>query len=269
MLGKLFKHEFRATAKQILPVYMATLVIAFVNGLFMDFNPRTNTALSNNFVMGILAMVLVILIMTCFIMTWVMAINRFYKNVFGKEGYLTMTLPVNTWEIILTKSVVPLFWFIASLIVAFLAMFLLGVGALGINAIKKLDFQMFFDFIKTFFQQIGFQNIKELFTWGTLEFFVSFFTWNMTIFLAISIAQLPLFAKRKGIFSVLIAIFINLILSSTVFKVLEDMAFKNSFGSSQYIALRAQYSIVVNLIILVVFFFLTNRILSRHLNLEN
>ena len=62
-------------------------------------------------------------------------IQRFYKNVLGDEGYLTLTLPVNVHEILWSKLIVSFVWFLATGLIAiaavFIAVFTLTYSELG------------------------------------------------------------------------------------------------------------------------------------------
>ena len=52
------------------------------------------------------------------VMSLVVMIQRFYKNVLGDEGYLTLTLPVNVHEILWSKLIVSFVWFLATGLIA-------------------------------------------------------------------------------------------------------------------------------------------------------
>ena len=69
------------------------------------------------------------------VMAMVVMIQRFYKNVLGDEGYLTLTLPVNVHEILWSKLIVSFVWFLATGLIAiaavFVAVFTLTYSELG------------------------------------------------------------------------------------------------------------------------------------------
>ena len=94
MLRKLLKHEFRATARIMLPLF-GLLVLASVgaNLSIRGMLDSDSTFLST---LGtILIMLFTVAIVAVGIMAFILMINRFYKNLLQDEGYVMMTLPVS------------------------------------------------------------------------------------------------------------------------------------------------------------------------------
>ena len=88
MLGKLIKYEFNANSRTFLPMYIALILVAAVNRVLRVTMSEANLAF------GISIMLLVGLFMALGIITLVVIIQRFNKNLLGDEGYLMFTLPV-------------------------------------------------------------------------------------------------------------------------------------------------------------------------------
>ena len=108
MLSKLLKYEFRATGRIMLPVYALLLVTAggtSVTGSLMGRYPES-TVLS----------IFRTLFMTLFafttfgvlLLTLVLMVYRFYKNLMTDEGYLMFTLPVSRSLLIWSKLIVSM-----------------------------------------------------------------------------------------------------------------------------------------------------------------
>lgn len=81
----------------------------------------------------ILSLIFGILVAGAWIATFVIIIRRFYKNVFGREGYLTLTLPVSSHQLILSKLLASLIWTVFNAIIlaigiTFLILPISGVG---------------------------------------------------------------------------------------------------------------------------------------------
>ena len=116
MLGKLIKHEFRATGRVMLPMYLvllATAVGSNLSGRWMLGSSRS--ALS---VLGTLIVVAFgFAIFGVLLMSFVLMIQRFYKNLLQDEGYLMFTLPVSVHQHIWAKVIVSAVWFIATVLV--------------------------------------------------------------------------------------------------------------------------------------------------------
>ena len=53
------------------------------------------------------------------LMTYYAVIIRYYRSIYGNEGYLTNTLPIETYEIILAKLLTFLSWFVVNGIIIF------------------------------------------------------------------------------------------------------------------------------------------------------
>ena len=116
MLGKLLKHEIKATSREYLLLYGAFLIITIFNKIFLEVNTgRRNTMIS--IFQNIFMAAYVLMCMTIFIVTIILIIRRFYKNLLGDEGYLMFTLPVKTYELILSKLVISLLWFVLSFVI--------------------------------------------------------------------------------------------------------------------------------------------------------
>ena len=86
MLTKLLKHEFRATARIMGPLYLVLLAVA------LGFNFSARLMDSGNFVLNMLAalvvMAYVVAITAVFIVAFILMLQRFYKNLLGDEGYI-------------------------------------------------------------------------------------------------------------------------------------------------------------------------------------
>ena len=140
MLIKLMKHEFRATGRIILPLYLVLLVTA------VGANFTTRGLLSTQYklldVLGaLLVMAFVVAIMGVCVMSMVVMVQRFYKNLLGDEGYVMMTLPVSVHQQIWAKIIVSTVWFAATLFMVMLACL---VMAYDVGLVSQF-FQALFD----------------------------------------------------------------------------------------------------------------------------
>ena len=135
MFFKLIKYEWRAMIRSMLPIYVATLAIAAVNGIMIngDLCLRVQEMLSGTFLesllaifQGILVMIYIGLIIGLFVMTMVIIVQRFYKGLLKEEGYLMFTLPVSVTQLTVSKAVVSVIISILSGLVAFFAIGLLA-----------------------------------------------------------------------------------------------------------------------------------------------
>ena len=113
MLGKLIKHEFRATGRILLPLLGAELLLSVLAG----FSVRGLDRVENMGILGVMYVTtLVVFFLGLFalsVVAFVLMIQRFYKNLLRDEGYLSMTLPVSVDEQLFAKLIVSFVWFAA------------------------------------------------------------------------------------------------------------------------------------------------------------
>ncbi len=123
MLGKLLKHEFRATARIMWVIYAAMLALSVGSHFAIRYMDRPET----HQLLRILALLVTVLWVLALIfgavMTLVLMVHRFYKNYLTDEGYLMFTLPVSIHSMIFSKLIVAVAWTILTVLVM-----LLGIG---------------------------------------------------------------------------------------------------------------------------------------------
>ena len=129
MLGKLMKHEFRATARIMLPVMGAMAALALLANLSIR---GLAGNLSDVPMLKILFTLIIIFfgaaVVATAVMSLVIMVSRFYRNLLKDEGYLMFTLPVSVHELIWSKLIVSLVWFLATGLLIFLVMALMALN---------------------------------------------------------------------------------------------------------------------------------------------
>ena len=120
MLGKLLKHEWKATARKYGLFYLilaaVTLFTAAIHAI-----PTDNVF----FVMGEISLIVVYIISlfgVVFCSTG-MAVVRFYKNMVSDEGYLTFTLPAKVEQLVISKFLVAVVWQLITVVLCILSLF--------------------------------------------------------------------------------------------------------------------------------------------------
>ena len=127
MLIKLMKHEFLATGRVMLPLYLLLVVVSVgvnlsVHGMAMVSNPIFD-------LLGALfAISYVLIIFAAFILCLVVIVARFYRNMMGPEGYLTLTLPVSVHQHVLSKLFISLLWMVLTGAAVALSVLLIFLG---------------------------------------------------------------------------------------------------------------------------------------------
>lgn len=133
---KLLKYEWKACARTCLPLYGVLILMSFVTHLLYSI-PQNSTfgfmmpAISSMLYMGVM--------MAAFVVTAVILIQRFYKNLLGSEGYLMFTLPVTVTQHLLSKTIIAVVMIALSGIAAFLSIGIfadMSFGTLFVDMIK-------------------------------------------------------------------------------------------------------------------------------------
>ena len=264
MLGKLLKYELKATSRVFVPLYIAILVVSIVNGLSL------NLEIFN--IQGLATIILMCLFISLFVITIVVTIQRFNKNLLKDEGYLMFTLPVSSKHLILSKYLTSLIWTFLSFVVAFLSFTIIFM----IPTYKYFDFSYFINEFNLLFSNMLNLNILGQFIKIILLMIISYTIFIFNVYLALSVGQLPIFNRFRNVSSFIGFLVINLLISYV--QNIVDNAFVNieaidnvnySIDSiSSIVSKGLNVAIIINIIIILVLFFATSYILNKKLNLE-
>lgn len=128
MLRKLLKYELKATSRIFLPMY--GLLFLFSIALLIMFKNTSGTWGTTpmaiiGFLIGIGYTVLVTAI---FVMTVVISIQRFNRNLLGHEGYLSLTLPTTIAQHIWAKLLVSCLWVILSCVALVISIMIMSAN---------------------------------------------------------------------------------------------------------------------------------------------
>ena len=118
MLGKLIKYEFKATARIFLPLFSALLIVSAITKLLSGASVNVPFAISMT--------LSVMLIIAAFVLTLILTVQRFYKNLMTDEGYLMHTLPVGAGRLILAKLIAAAVWTLVCAAVVFLSLMIMA-----------------------------------------------------------------------------------------------------------------------------------------------
>ena len=275
MLGKLLKHEFKATARTMLPMFGVVLLLSLLANLsFAQIADAENGALDILFGLFIFAFFLGLFTMG--VMAMVVMIQRFYKNVLGDEGYLTLTLPVNVHEIVWSKLIVSFVWFLATGLIAmaagFIAVFTLTYTELG-EMLQNMP--SFGEMLRLFFEKT---SITPLQLTGAIAQFaamiiLSSLTTCLHFYAAMALGHS--FSNNKVLLSVVFFIAISFVfsfVSSLLGIFVEELAMTVTVeaGSSVMTTLQelSLGSMIYTLIEGVILYLLTTYCLKHRLNLS-
>lgn len=277
MLGKLIKYEFKATSRYFVPIFIAMILVFFINSLLVYAN--LNYVEVNEVVVGIMiALTLGVIIALSIIEIYVSA-KRFAQGVFGDEGYLTNTLPVKTHEIIISKTVVMFLFGLFSFIVM---VFSIGMVCVAMySSLSPEVIKSFWDSLEQAYPFITSDLILAI-VFFMISLIIGIISSPLLIFLCVSIGHLKAFVSHKylvGILSYVIITVIVSIFSSTRF----DQIFAGMNSTAEYVNPTIENniqtmttflnklsveSILQSVILIVVCYAATQFIVSRKLNLE-
>lgn len=114
MLGKLIRHELKATGRVMLVFYIVLAGLVGAQALL--------SFLKIPFLQGMLIMLLIMAIVGVLLGTMVFMVIRYYKSMFGREGYLTQTLPVKKSSLLASRLLVSIIWLVLSALMCFLSL---------------------------------------------------------------------------------------------------------------------------------------------------
>ena len=110
MLGTLLKYELKATARIMIPVLLAMLAATAVLGLNVRFENQISVLVNI-----VIVLLFILTMIASVIISVILVLQRFHKNLLGREGYLMFTLPVRTGENIAAKALTAFLWTIAGI----------------------------------------------------------------------------------------------------------------------------------------------------------
>ncbi len=125
MVKKLFKHEILAYLRVVIPVQIILLGVAVLGRIIQFFETDTT---AYDIVNGSSIFAFVVAIMVTLLMTTVFSIVRFYRNLFTGEGYLSFTLPVTPTQHLTVKLLTAALSQIVNIVVAVVAVCIITAG---------------------------------------------------------------------------------------------------------------------------------------------
>lgn len=210
MLGKLIKHEFRATRRVMLPLAVAVLLMAALSGYSAITLDREVDYGALTWVFVLSVVVFAVLLMSICVVSVIIMIERFYKNLLGGEGYLMFTLPVSVDALIWAKLIVSFVWFCVTAIASMLAMVLMGVVSAAF-AFDAETIARLWRGTADLFKLVGAGNIIAYIFEGLVLMFLFSVSMCLHFYLAMSIGQS--FSNHKALYSVLAFFAISIVMS--------------------------------------------------------
>ena len=262
MLKKLYKHEFTSLYRILIPLYGLLIGLSAVDRILSMIDVKAGVL---SLIEGLSAMVTGLLVIGLMFGGFILVIVNYYKSLLGKQGYLTLSLPVKVKDHIICKLVCGIVTFITTIIAEFIAI-----------CILTSDIDAIVDLFKFLINALESLNM----VYGTGK--VAFVCFEVVILAILVLAAnlLMYFAamaigqqfKRRILASVgmffglyfMVEIILSLVMLSF------DSWFDMSVLTSGFWTLQALFLFlfVCVAIEIVLFFAITNHFLSKKLNLE-
>lgn len=276
MLKNLFKYDFKAIGRIMLPIYAGTLIVGIVSGLLGRYLGYSSEHLFSVVVTAVYVMLFVATI----IMSFVLSITRFRDNLLGKEGYITNTLPICASKHIWSKMLSATLWQIITEIFAVVSLSVTLLIAYG-NPIFP-PFRDLFVALKIFIQRLSLSDVKlivevtlQLLGYGICAI-IAQMSGNLMFYAALTIGHtandkrvLKSFAAYIGLYliSQCINIFaLNVLMLISTAVGLDFMMYANEwFSGFWYIFIPF---LIYTLFYFVGYFIITKKMLEKKLNLQ-
>lgn len=173
MFGKLLKNDLKAQWKSMSMVFLCTVIVAAAAEIF--------TLVSDNTVVKVMGGLLVSLALGFACVVVMIAVGMmFSKTMFGRAGYLTLTLPVKTGSLLKSKSVSGLIWIFS---VYFL---FIGSLVLWVFQVQKEMGDEIMESVESLLTLFGIPSLVTIFT-GVMLFCISL---AVFVFLCVQSLQL-------------------------------------------------------------------------------
>ena len=191
MTGKLIKNDLKADAAAIGDIYLAAVigVGALLISTFLDISTWVKFALS---------VAVIVIAFIAVIMTFVQVIFGANKNLFGREGYLTQTLPVRTSSLIFSKWLTATIWVIISYALVIVAV----VCVYYYWTVANDEGAKMYDMIYNFAQTMGVGAVEMYKKYLIVSAIVGLFNaciFVMDVLFAITIANIRPFSRLGNI----------------------------------------------------------------------
>lgn len=265
MVRKLFRHEFAAYWRVLIPAWIALIGVSVLGRLIQIFESDSTLY---SIVSGSSILFYSIAIMVALAFPFVYSVIRFYRNLFTGEGYLSFTLPVTPSQHIWVKVLTAVALQLLSLLVVALSAAIMAAGELLVEVWKAAIYLM-----EKLYQHIG-DHMGWFILEAVLLVLVVMFYQSMFYDACITIGQL--FRKNRvlaavgvyfgfyvieqvvGTFAVIVAAFINW----------DSLMMFISENTYLCVHVGMWLMILFSAVLTLVFYVITHTIIRKRLNLE-
>ena len=139
MLTKLLKYEFKATARVYGGLYLALVAVACLLGFSVHRRDVEELLVDDRFLDG-MVFLYGALALALVVVTVVTVIQRFTRNLLGREGYLMHTLPVTEAQLVASKLISSAVWLLCSGLVGVVSLLLMMLLSVDLSTMDLSGF---------------------------------------------------------------------------------------------------------------------------------
>ncbi len=259
MFKKLMKYEFKSVGKWYLGLYIGVIILSAVLGFWLQAltiraQSGVDPANAEFVLFGTSTLTFGILIATLFLSTFLLVINRFRNNIYGRQGYLTMTLPVSSHHIILSKLLASTIWSFLAGITA-----LLSVGVIA-SVVLMVSPEPVIPEIRVLLEHADWGVIITHIINSVIESVAGI----LLIYFSISVGQL--FKDHRLLFAILTYIGISIVIGVFV-TIISTTNLENLYNAGLPLY-PSPILALINIILAFAYYFGTHYIMTQKLNLQ-
>ena len=267
MLGKLMKKDITATARFFIPLILGYVAASILGKIlfevFFDFQERVSMDEKVMNALAIFSMVymaiFIIYFVAYYVMTSVFIVYDFYKTMVSDQAYLTHTLPVKASTLIISKTLIAVFWEAVTNLVIGVSFVFFAAGHVSLAEIQTLFMEM--------------SEILDIYAFKFMIYIiisVILGAFNGPLMIYASIAIGHLFGKHRIIGAILsyMGIYAAMQTISTIAMVIMGYNFSSTFLFGPFMDHYIWYTILICVVTTAAFYWITNFVFSRKLNLE-
>lgn len=271
MLAKVYKHEFKETAKYLVPLNLVLVIMTVVGAIMLGTDMLQNESFELLAISSL--MIYMLSIFAIFIVTAVYLTVRYYKTMYSRQGYLTHTLPVATTSTVNVKIVVASFWMLLSTCITLASVIALVAVAAG----KELDAVVWSEVMNVFTEVFG-MGIGEFIAFMVASVILSTLLSVLTVTASLAIGQLfNQYRILASIIAYIVLYVIQQIIGTVAMFVMGLDMFDVMMDAEAVIEASTMASfyrgtfwigIITSVIYCAAFYFISAYITKKHLNLE-
>ena len=261
MMKQLIKMEFKSSNQKIGVVLLGSVIIGVL--VFLSGNNSLGEV-PGRFLLPILWMIALFAVVILFINN---IVTSFTKRVYSKEGYLALTLPVTSFQLVVSKLIVQLIWLVLIIAAMVMMVFLIGVSA-GVNLGDLMSgiFEVIGNIFTDFTSLLIFLDslVGVIFNIAVIWFFISLTNTKITRSKRTLIAVIAYVAFGIILSNILNMVYEGIFGSRLVYMIGNSVLYGNSSALQNYYLLN----LLIHAGLFFLFLYGTIYLLDNHIELE-